>query len=134
MRKMVLQYLIVMVVFLAIDAVWLGFAGRQFYVSEIGGLLKDKPDFVAALIFYAIYAAGLLAFVVNPALATPGLGKALLMGAGFGFVAYATYDLTNLATLKGFSLKIAVIDLMWGTVLSASVSGVSVYVIRLLKL
>lgn len=133
MRNMLLQYLIVFAVFLAIDFVWLSNAGRLLYRPEIGALLKDQPNFVVAFIFYAFYAAGLLVFVVTPTLLSPGLGKALLYGAFFGFVAYATYDLTNLATLKGFTFKIAMIDLLWGTVLSASVSAVSVWLIRLLK-
>ncbi len=134
MRNMLLQYLIVFAVFLAIDFVWLSNAGRLIYRPEIGALLKDQPNFVVAFIFYAFYAAGLLVFVVGPSLLSPGLGKALMYGAFFGFVAYATYDLTNLATLKGFTFKIAMIDLLWGTVLSASVSVASVWLIRLLKL
>jgi uncharacterized membrane protein len=134
MRNMLLHYLIVFAVFLAIDAVWLTNAGRLIYRPEIGALLKENPNLVIALIFYAFYAVGLLVFVVTPALASPGLGKALMFGALFGFVAYATYDLTNLATLKGFTAKIAMIDLLWGTVLSASVSAASVWLIRLLKI
>ncbi len=134
MRHMLLQYFIVLVVFLAIDAVWLSMAGRLVYVPEIGALLKDKPDFLVAFIFYAIYALGLLMFVVSPGLAAPGLAKTLLWGGLFGFVAYATYDLTNLATMKGFTFRIAMIDLVWGSVLSASVSTVAVWLIRLLKL
>jgi uncharacterized membrane protein len=134
MRNMLLQYLIVFAVFLAIDFVWLSNAGRLVYRPEIGALLKEQPNFVVAFVFYAIYALGLLVFVVTPTLPAPGLGKALMYGAFFGFVAYATYDLTNLATLKGFTFKIAMIDLLWGTVLSASVSVASVWLIRLLKL
>lgn len=134
MRNMLLHYLIVFAVFLAIDAVWLSNAGRLIYKPEIGVLLKDNPNFVVAFIFYAIYAFGLLVFVVSPGLAAPNLTKTLALGALFGFVAYATYDMTNLATLKGFTTKIAIIDMVWGTVLSASVSVVSVWLIRLLKL
>jgi uncharacterized membrane protein len=134
MRNMLLQYIIVFAVFLAIDAVWLTNAGRLIYTPEIGVLLKEKPNLVVALIFYAIYAFGLLVFVVSPNIATAGYSKALMLGALFGFVAYATYDMTNLATLKGFTTKIAIIDMVWGTVLSASVCGVSTWIIRLLKI
>jgi uncharacterized membrane protein len=134
MRNMLLHYLIVFVVFLAIDAVWLTNAGKLLYRPEIGSLLLDQPNLFVAFIFYAIYAFGLLIFVVSPALLAPGYSKALMLGALFGFVAYATYDLTNLATLKGFTFKIAMIDLAWGTVLSASVCTASVWLIRLLKL
>jgi uncharacterized membrane protein len=134
MRQAVLQYLVVFAVFLAIDAVWLTNAGRLLYVPEIGHLLKDKPNLLVAFIFYAIYALGLLVFVVQPAVSEDGYGRALFYGAFFGFVAYATYDMTNLATLKGFTTKIAIIDMAWGTILSATVSGVSVWLIRFFKL
>jgi uncharacterized membrane protein len=134
MNKMLLHYVLVLIVFLAIDAIWLTNAARLFYVPEIGSLLRDKPDFVVAFLFYAIYAAGLLVFVVTPQLTDGSIGKALLYGGFFGLVAYATYDMTNLATLKGFTTRIAIIDMIWGTVLSASVSGVSVWLIRLLKI
>lgn len=134
MKQMILHYLVVLVVFLAIDAVWLMNAGRLIYKPEIGQLLLDKPDLFVAFLFYAIYAAGLLVFVVTPQLAEGNIGKAALYGGLFGLVAYATYDMTNLATLKGFTTKIAIIDMMWGTVLSASVSAASVWLIRLLKI
>ena len=134
MRQAIVQYVVVLAVFLAIDAVWLTNAGRLLYVPEIGSLLKDRPNLAVAFIFYMIYAAGLLVFVVQPALSQPGLLKAMLWGGLFGLVAYATYDMTNLATLKGFTTKIAIIDMVWGTVLSASVSGLSVWLLRLLKI
>jgi uncharacterized membrane protein len=129
-----LHYVVVLVVFLAIDATWLSTAGRTVYVAEIGQLLRDKPNFTVAFLFYAIYALGLLVFVVSPHLSSPGLGKAILYGGFFGLVAYATYDMTNLATVKGFTTKIAIIDMIWGTVLSAAVSGLSVWLIRLMKI
>jgi uncharacterized membrane protein len=134
MRESMLQYIVVFVVFLAIDAVWLFNAAGPVYRPEIGQLLRDRPNFVVAFVFYAIYAAGLWLFVVSPNLDAPGLGRAILFGALFGFFAYATYDMTNLATMKGFTAKIAIIDMIWGTVLSASVCGVSVWAIRALKL
>jgi uncharacterized membrane protein len=134
MRQMLLQYLIVFAVFLAIDFVWLSNAGRLLYTPEIGALLKERPNFAVAFIFYAFYAFGLLVLVVTPALIAPGIGKALVMGALFGFVAYATYDLTNLATLKGFTVRIAMIDMLWGTVLSSSVSTIAVLLIRFFKI
>jgi uncharacterized membrane protein len=134
MRQAIFQYLIVLVVFLAIDSVWLTTAASTIYRPEIGQLLRDKPNFVVAFIFYAFYAAGLLILVVWPSLETQGIGRAMLYGAVLGFVAYATYDMTNLATMKGFTTKIAIIDMVWGTVLSAVVSGASVWIIRLFKL
>jgi uncharacterized membrane protein len=134
MRQSVLQYLVVLVVFLAIDAAWLSTAARSVYMPEIGQLMRDRPNFVVAFIFYMIYAFGLWVFAVSPNTGPQDFGKAVTYGALFGFVAYATYDLTNLSTMKGFTTKIAIIDLIWGTVLSASVSGLSVWFIRLLKL
>jgi uncharacterized membrane protein len=134
MRQIILQYVVVLVVFLAIDATWLSTAGRWIYAPEMGALLKDRPNFIVAFIFYAIFALGLLVFIVSPHLAVPGIGKAIIYGAFFGFVAYATYDLTNLSTINGFTTKIAMIDLAWGTVLSASVSGISIWLIRLLDI
>jgi uncharacterized membrane protein len=134
MKQSILQYIVVLVVFLAIDAAWLSNAGRLVYAPEIGALLKDKPNLSVAFLFYALFALGLLVFVVQPALAQPGYVKALLWGGFFGLVAYATYDLTNLATMKGFTTKIAIIDMAWGTFLSAVVSAGSVWVLRLLKI
>jgi uncharacterized membrane protein len=134
MRQAILHYAVVLVVFLAIDSIWLSTAGRTIYMTEIGQLLRDRPNFVVAFVFYALYAFGLLVFVVQPALSETAYARALLHGGLFGLVAYATYDLTNLATLKGFTTKIAMIDLAWGTVLSAAVSVASVWLIRLLKI
>jgi uncharacterized membrane protein len=132
MRQSILQYLVVLVVFLAIDATWLSTAGRWIYAPEMGALLKDRPNFAVAFIFYAIFALGLLVFIVAPHVVLPGMGRAILYGAFFGFVAYATYDLTNLSTVNGFTTKIAMIDLAWGTFLSAAVSGISIWAIRAL--
>jgi uncharacterized membrane protein len=133
MRQVIIQYVIVFAVFLAIDFVWLSNASRWFYYPEIGQLLREKPNFLVAFIFYALYAAGLLVLVVQPALNHEGIGRALMWGALFGLVAYATYDMTNLATMKGFTTRIAIIDMVWGTVLSASVSTIAVLLIRYFK-
>lgn len=133
MRNMIIQYLSVVAVFLAIDAIWLSTAGRTLYVAEIGGLLRDRPDFVVAFAFYCLYAFGLWWFVVSPHLASATLAKTFVTGALFGLVAYATYDLTNLATMKGFTARIAVIDMAWGSLLSGSVSAASVWLLRIFK-
>ena len=134
MRQMLLQYGVVFAIFLALDAVWLTNAGRLIYVPEIGSLLRDKPNFAVAFLFYAIFALGLLVFVVTPQLQATSIDKVFLLGGFFGLVAYATYDFTNLATLKGFTTRVALIDLAWGTVLSGTVSAASVWAIRLLKI
>lgn len=116
-------YAVSIVVFLAIDAVWLGFVARDFYRQEIGDLLRPDPRWGAAAAFYALFVAGIVTFVTVPALERASLGRALLLGAFFGLVTYATYDLTNLAVLRGFTVKVTVIDLIWGATISASVAG-----------
>jgi uncharacterized membrane protein len=127
------QYFITLLVFLAIDAVWLSTLGRKFYVDALAPLLRDHPDFTVAFAFYLLYVAGLLTFVILPNQAAT-LGRIALAGAFFGLVAYATYDLTNLATLKGFGWRIALIDMTWGAALTAAAASLSVLIGRALKL
>lgn len=104
------------------DFVWLGFVAKKLYYDEMGKILLEKPNMSAALIFYAIYVVGVVIFVVSPALEKGSLTHAAVFGALFGLVAYATYDLTNLATLKGFSSRIVAIDLLWGMVITSAMS------------
>lgn len=117
-------YIAVALMFLALDALWLGVVARNFYLARLGELMRDKPDLGAAAMFYAIYVAGVVYFAIAPALAGGGVGRALLNGALFGLVAYATYDLTNLATLRGYSVELARVDIAWGAFLTAAASGV----------
>ena len=105
-----------------LDFVWLGFVAKKLYYGEMGKILLEKPNMGPAILFYVIYVIGVVVFVITPALEKGSWLHALGYGALFGFVAYATYDLTNLATLKGFSSKIVVIDLLWGASLTAVVS------------
>lgn len=112
------------------DAFWLSVVANKFYKSQIGHLLLEKPNMAAAVTFYLIYVAGIVAFVLAPALQKGSLQYALGYGALFGFVAYATYDLTNLATLKGWPLKLVVVDMAWGAVLTVAVSGLSYWVLK----
>jgi uncharacterized membrane protein len=125
-------YGIALAVFLALDAAWLSTAGRTFYVTELGGLLRESPNFIIALLFYLLFVAGLCHFVIVPAhtRADP-LMQAAMAGAFFGLVAYATYDLTNLSTIKNFSAKVAIVDMVWGAVLSGFVTTATLYVLRL---
>lgn len=118
-------YLITLPVFFAIDMVWLGLVANNFYKKHIGFLMTENVNWVAALVFYLLFIAGLVVFVVSPALAKNSLQTAVLLGALFGMVTYATYDLTNLATIKNWPLIVTYIDLLWGMTLSASVSAVS---------
>ena len=121
----VIAYALTLVVFVCIDLVWLMGPGRPFYVAEIGGLLRSQPQLSAALFFYALYAIGLTYFAVVPGLRGASALGALGQGTLFGLIAYATYDLTNLSVMNGFTLRIAVIDMVWGAVLS----GVSAWVV-----
>ncbi|MFN0191177.1 MAG: DUF2177 family protein [Aestuariivirga sp.] len=126
-------YVITLPILLVLDVIWLSLAGRTIYAAEIGGLMRESPNFFVAFLFYLLFAAGLVWFVIAPAAAQGSISRAMLTGAFFGLVAYATYDLTNLATMKGFTAKIAMIDLAWGTIVSAVVSGLALYAARLFK-
>lgn len=116
-----------------LDFVWLGFIAKKLYYAEMGKLLLDKPNMVPALLFYAIYVVGVIVFVLNPALDKQSWQYATGMGALFGLVAYATYDLTNLSTMKDFPVKIVIIDLIWGAALTAVVATGAYFVLTALK-
>jgi len=109
-------------VFLVIDLLWLGIVARKFYKAQLGYLMAEKVNWIAAIIFYVIFIAGLTYFVLLPA---SNWTDALLNGALLGFLGYATYDLTNLSTVKGWPLKITIVDLVWGTALGALVSVIT---------
>lgn len=117
-------------VFLALDMLWLTAIAKNLYKKYLGYLMSDKPKIIAAFIFYAIFVIGILVFVVNPALQKESLLYALGFGALFGFITYSTYDLTNLATVKDWPVKITMIDLVWGTSVSAVTSTLSYLIIR----
>lgn len=115
-------FLIALPVFFAIDMLWLGFVAKSFYRNQIGFLMTPDVNWVAAIIFYLIFIAGLVVFVISPAVEKEMWTHALLFGALFGLVTYATYDLTNLATLKDWPLLVTIVDLVWGMALGALVS------------
>ncbi|MFH2118265.1 MAG: DUF2177 family protein [Candidatus Paceibacterota bacterium] len=118
-------YLIALPVFFAIDMAWLGLIAKNFYAKYLGFLMKADVNWLAALLFYFLFIVGLVFFVIAPALEKQSWTYALLAGALFGLITYATYDLTNLATIKDWPLLITVIDMIWGSVLAASVSVIS---------
>jgi uncharacterized membrane protein len=105
--------------------VWLVLVARNFYQKHIGFLMKPDVGWVAAGIFYLLFIAGLVTFVITPAIEKHSWVHAVVFGAFFGLITYATYDLTNLATLKDWPVLVTVVDLIWGMVLSASVSVVT---------
>ena len=118
-------YFATLIAFLAIDMVWLGFVARTIYQKYLGFLLAPTTNWIAALLFYLLFILGILVFVVVPGLEKNSLKVTLLRAALFGLITYATYDLTNLATVKNWPVLITVIDMAWGTVLSVVVSYIS---------
>lgn len=112
------------------DAFWLSVVANKFYKSQIGSLLLGRPNMIAAIAFYVIYVIGVVVFVLSPALDKGSWQYALGYGVLFGFVAYATYDLTNMATLKGWTTKIVIVDMLWGAVLTGAVACLAYLVIK----
>lgn len=127
-------YFIALPVFFAIDMVWLGLVAKNFYSQQIGYLMKTNVNWVAALLFYFLFIGGVVFFVLTPALEKNSLMYAIGAGALFGLMTYATYDLTNLATIKEWPLLVTVVDLIWGTSLSTIVSVVSYLIAKKLGL
>ena len=115
-------YAAMLVAFFAIDMVWLGLVARNFYREHLGYLMAPDVRWAAAVVFYLLFIAGVLAFVVVPALRADSLRNALLYGAFFGLITYATYDLTTLATVRDWPFVVTVVDRLWGTALAAAVS------------
>jgi uncharacterized membrane protein len=130
MNDLIIRFLVAGGVMAVFDAFWLTVVASKFYKSEIGSLLLEKPNMTAAVIFYVIYVIGIVAFVLSPALEKDSWAYALGYGALFGFVAYATYDLTNLSTIKGFTTKVVIVDMIWGVCLTAAVSVISYGIIK----
>jgi uncharacterized membrane protein len=126
-------YGVAFVVFITIDLVWLGFVANNLYKKYLGFIMRPNPNWIVAIIFYVLYLAGLVFFVINPALEKENWKYALFAGMLFGLITYATYDLTNLATLKDWPALITVIDLIWGTTLGGLVSLITWWVVRLIN-
>lgn len=122
--------MIALSVFLIIDMVWLTIVAKGFYAKHLGFLMSPSPNLLAATIFYLIFIGGLIFFVITPALDKNLWTHALLVGGFFGIVTYATYDLTNLATIRDWPLLITIVDLIWGMTLSASVSVVTFFIAK----
>jgi len=122
------HYLLTLLPFVVLDAFWLGMVAPRFYKSQIGFIMAKNPNWLAAVLFYALYVAGMVIFVTGR---EGTLQQAALRGALFGLVCYATYDLTNLATLEGWPVLITVVDLCWGTFLSATTALAAVWLGRI---
>lgn len=128
MTKYLILYAACALIFFPLDFIWLSTMGKGFYQRELGGLLLERPNLVIAGLFYLAYLVGVVALVAAPA--EGDVMKALLMGAILGFVAYGTYDLTNLSTVKGFTPMVAVVDMAWGTALTAVTAAGGVWISR----
>jgi len=120
MKTLMVGFIAALAALAVLDGLWLGVVSREFYKARLGQLLLDRPLWWAAILFYLIHAAGIAVFAAPPAMAAGSWSAALLYGALFGFCVYAAYDLTNLATLRGWSLTLSLVDLAWGAVATAA--------------
>jgi uncharacterized membrane protein len=127
-------YAIASPIFFAMDMLWLGVVAKKFYAQHIGLLLKSNINWAAAILFYLLFLVGLVVFVIGPAVERGGWSRALILGALFGLITYATYDLTNLATMKNWPLALTVVDMLWGMVLAASVSSLTCVIAAKLRI
>ncbi|MBP7740930.1 DUF2177 family protein [Candidatus Woesebacteria bacterium] len=118
-------YAIALPVFFAIDMIWLGLVAKKFYAKYLGFIMSPTVNWPAALIFYLLFIVGIVIFVITPALKQQSLLNAALLGALFGLITYATYDLTNLATIKNWPLIVTVVDMIWGATLSTLISVIT---------
>ena len=130
MKSFFIAYIAAIVAFLVIDGLWLGVVAKSFYAGKLGELLRKDILAVPAMLFYLAYTAGLVFLAVRPGQADISLGSVVFYGALVGFLAYGTYNMTNLATLRDWPLAVSVVDLVWGTVLSASVAAISALALR----
>jgi uncharacterized membrane protein len=130
MKSLLITYLVALAVLALLDALWLGVVSRDFYKARLGQLLLDRPLWSIAIAFYLIHAVGIAVFAVPPAVAAGTWAAALLYGGLFGFCVYAAYDITNLATLRGWPMAVSLVDLAWGAVVTAAATLVTFLVVR----
>ncbi len=117
--KFLIAYFVTALVFLIIDYIWLGFVMKDYFQSQLKHLMADEVNFSIAALFYLFYAAGVVYLCINPALVEGDWTKALINGAILGFLAYGAYDVTNAATLRDWPIPMSIIDVAWGTGLTA---------------
>jgi uncharacterized membrane protein len=128
--KLLISYALTFVVFFIVDMAWLGFIAKDLYKKYLGGFLSEQVNWTAAVIFYLLFIVGVFIFAIMPSVEKNSVVLAVTLGALFGFFTYATYDLTNLATLKGWPVTIVFIDIIWGSVLTAIVSTAGFYIVK----
>lgn len=132
--KYIYLYLLTFLVFFIIDFIWLKYVASNLYASKIGQLMSSNPKLVPALIFYLIYVIGIIILAILPGYETKNLWKTIIIGALFGMIAYSTYDLTNLATLKDWPLSLTLIDIAWGTTLTVATSTAGYFIASFIRL
>jgi len=110
------------VLFFAVDILWLGVVAKNFYNKHLGQFFRDRVNWIAAILFYLLYILGIMIFAIFPGIASASLSRTAILGTLYGLFTYATYDLTNLATLKDWPKIIVVVDILWGMVLCGLVS------------
>ncbi|RLQ87953.1 DUF2177 family protein [Notoacmeibacter ruber] len=126
--RSVYLYLIALVIFFVIDFVWLGFVAKNFYAERMGSIMRDSPKLGVAAVFYAVYVIGLVYFAISPAMSGAGWTQAALNGALFGFFAYLTYDATSYSVLEGYDPVVAVVDTIWGAIISGFTAAATVWI------
>ena len=129
-KLLIISFIFVSTIFLIIDVLWLSITVKSLYRPALGDLLKDKPVMWAAVLFYIIYMIGVALIILKPALANDSISQALWTGVVFGVVAYGTYNLTNMATVKNWSASIVWIDMLWGGFLTGFSSAVGIYLTK----
>jgi len=128
--KYLIAYLATLAAFLAIDAIWLGVITKKFYASQLGSLMREDVLFVPAGIFYLLYAAGIVILAVRPEQPSLSLTNVAFYGAVVGFIAYGTYNATNVATLKDWPVLMSAVDFVWGICLSSVVAVIGAMALR----
>ena len=129
-KCMLLATLIASIIFLIIDVIWLSFATKSFYRPLIGNLLSDTPVMWAAALFYILYVIGMAIVVIQPCVDSASIFKTIYTGFVFGLVAYGTYNLTNMAVLKGWSPTVTFVDMFWGGSLTALSASTGLYIAK----
>ncbi|MGQ3301047.1 DUF2177 family protein [Reyranella sp.] len=130
MKTVMASYAVALGVLAVIDGLWLGVVAREFYKSQLGNMLQDKPIWSVAILFYLVHAAGVAVFAVPPSVTAGTWTSALLYGALFGFCVYGAYDFTNLAALRGWPWTVSVVDLAWGTAATAIATVIAFLVVK----
>lgn len=131
--KILIGYLFTSAVFFIIDMIWLGLIAKNFYAKSLEGFLSEQVNWTAAIIFYFIFIAGISFFAIYPAVEKNAFHLAVIYGLLFGFFTYSTYDLTNYATLNNWPLKVVLVDIAWGSLLSGMVSACGFFIVRYIR-